>query len=111
MPETAEELLFLLKAPNQELSRVLKAAQLLLDSPAFVVPRKAHFLLDWSTNLLLKTSSRHTDPEKALTEGYATHSNLFPHPLAIPIGELLQNLRSSRSNTLPLSHPVSHSSF
>jgi len=70
MPETAEGLLFLLKSPNQELWRVLNAAKLLLDSPHFVVPRKAHFLLDWATNLLLKTSSRHTDPEKAFKEGY-----------------------------------------
>lgn len=69
LPDTAEELLFLLKAPGQELSRLLNAARKLLDSPQYVIPRKAHFLLDWATNILLKTSSRHTDPEKAAKEG------------------------------------------
>lgn len=74
LPDTAEELLFLLKAPGQELSRLLSAARKLLDSPQYVIPRKAHFLLDWASNLLLKTSSRHTDPEKAAKEGYVHFS-------------------------------------
>ena len=70
LPDTGEELLFLLKAPGQELKRVLSAAQKLLDSPQILVPRKTHFLLDWATNLLIKTSTRHVDPEKASKEGY-----------------------------------------
>jgi hypothetical protein len=74
---TAEELLHLLKTPGQELAKLLQAAQTLLDSPQHVVPRKAHFLLDWTTNLLLKTSTRHTDPEKSVTEGYGTAIQQF----------------------------------
>ena len=74
LPDTAEGLLFLLKAPGQELKRLLNAAQRLLESPQYLVPRKTHFLLDWTTNLLIKTSTRHTDPDKASKEGYKTNS-------------------------------------
>ena len=65
-----EDLLRLLKSTGQEVSKLIEVARELLSNTAHTVPRKVHFLLDWTTNLLIKTSNRHAHPENALKEGY-----------------------------------------